>query len=222
MTLSLRQTDSAAVDGSSIMCNSAVLADTPGSRQATDGGTPGSTPVSVTFAAQSVLRSTVMFESAAGEPNSTSWEAGDYVVRLNVTTAVTGNGQWRETHICRCNSSGVSQASVGSLTGQTTDITSTGVKTHTVSGAAQGSASATDRVYIVLVFVSTNKTPRTMSFTPDQLIDTPLTGGGGGGGGGGTRRSMLGFFWREEPREILSRRGRRLRRKAMEMFGRVA
>ncbi len=155
------------------MCSGQILAATPQSKQATSGGTPGSTPATVTVIGQSNLRAAIMFESAVGEPGDTTWETGNYVVRLNVTTAFPNASTWDSTYVCRCNSAGVNQATVGSLTGQTTDLATTGVKTHTVSGSSQ-SANAGDRIYIVLVLKQGSQNPQNLSFTPDQAIDTPI------------------------------------------------
>ncbi len=123
---------------------------------------------------------TFEFYSDANYPNNTSWAAGNYVVSLDVTVANSaGTMQWTATCILRVNSSGVSQATVGSLTAQTTSLSTTGVKTHTVSGSLQSSASATDRICAVLVF--TSSTGATKSWTLDagssangDTVTTPI------------------------------------------------
>lgn len=111
--------------------------------------------------------------------NSTDWAAGDWVVRLNITLAASPL-EWSSTHICRLNSSYVNQATVGSLTGQTTDLSTTGVKTHTVSGAIQSGVSAGDVAMIILGFTvpsgGMDEKPR---YLPDQIIDQPEAAGGG-------------------------------------------
>lgn len=116
----------------------------------------------------------IHFYSPNTFPNLTSWPSGNYVVRLNITT---GNAQlqWKATYVCRVNSSFVNQATIGSLTAQTTSLTGTGVVSHTISGSADAGASATDRVYIVCVFHTASGATQNISFKTDQLIDTPFT-----------------------------------------------
>jgi hypothetical protein len=93
------------------------------------------------------------FYSPAGVPNSTSWASGTYTVKLNVTVAASSsNMTWQDTCIIRVNSSGTAQATVGSLTAQSISLASTGVKSMAISGSAQGSASASDRIVVVMNF----------------------------------------------------------------------
>jgi len=219
VTIQLQQTDTASTHAAAAMCSGATLGSVTAARKATAGGAAGSTSTTVTIGGLSINRACVFFESAVNEPNQTSWASGNYVIRLNISVAAGALGQWIETWVCRCNSAGTNQATVGSLTGQTTDISTTGVKTHTVSGSAQ-TANASDQVYFVLVFNrNAAKGGSSFQFTPDQLIDTPLVSAGGGGAL--TKNSLMGFYRREE-NPFLSRRGQRNRRKAFEMLRKAA
>lgn len=178
MATSYAQTGTAADCGTIVACSGATLGDVAVSRKATVGGSSGA---EFTFGGaafdNALSRALVMFEIVP--ESGDTWDAGDYVVRLNVTTVggVTAS-TWTETHICRVNSSCVSQESIGSLTGQSTALT-VGLKTMTVAGAAQ-TPSAGDKIYIVCVFLS-NRNNSSGGITPDQNIDTPVTAGAGGG-----------------------------------------
>jgi hypothetical protein len=172
MAEQFQQTATAAGAGSAVACSGAVLIGGGQEKNSlcTVGGTPAASPVTVGGS---------QFDAGAGQagvmyeivPVGYVWAAGDYVVRLNVTSA-NANITWTGTFICRLNSANVNQATIGSLTGQTTSLSATGVKTHTVSGSAQ-TPTAGDKIYAVLVF---NSGGANQSFACqfDQLIDTPL------------------------------------------------
>ena len=137
------------------------------------GGTPAGSPVVVggsQFDA-GAGQAGVMFEIVP--PAGTVWAAGNWTVRLNVTTGSAAACTWTGTFLCRHNSSNVNQGSFGSLTGQTTAINTTGVKSHVVSGSSQ-TPSAGDKVYIVLVFSSPSANQQ-FSVQFDQAIDSPFT-----------------------------------------------
>ncbi len=172
MALILTQTDTAADCGAVAGCSGATVAGSAVGREATSGGTAGSTEQTVTVTKNST-EAGFMFQSADNEPNKTSWEAGDWVVRLNVTTSQM-DITWEDTYICRFDNACGSLATVGSLVSQAISCGSTGVKSMTISGASQ-TANATDEIYIVLVFknASTHGN-KSIGITPDQNIDTPL------------------------------------------------
>jgi len=181
MALTLRETDAAsddafdARDGCSL---SLFINSTTSSKKATSGGTGGVTAVSITLDGQASDNiDTIQFESAAGEPNSTAWESGTWTVRIEITTANMNINAWKA-GVCRRNSAGVPQQSLGSAIG-VGDFTSTGVKTATVTGAASAGASATDQMGITIApFHGTAKT-QTFAYKPSQNIDTPVNQGGG-------------------------------------------
>jgi hypothetical protein len=166
------QTATAAGAGKIAACSGATPIGTQAQTStATIGGTSGGavTVGGTQFDIGTNLAAVYMeIDPAAGD----QWKAGNYVVRLNVTT-LNANITWTGTYICRLNSSNVSQATIGSLTGQTTSLGSTGVKTHTVSGAAQTPA-AGDKIYIVCVFSVVTSNNQSFGWTPNQDIDTPL------------------------------------------------
>lgn len=110
--------------------------------------------------------------SGAGDPGATAWSAGNWEVRLNVTTANT-NWTWTECYVCRISSSGTSLATVASKLAMGVSLGTTGVKTTgLVSGSAQ-SSSTTDRIAIVCVFSNAQAMANTCAVTLNQLVDTP-------------------------------------------------
>lgn len=174
MAIVLTQTDTAADSGTDVGCSGASIAHTPISREATEGGTAGSSEASVKVTTGS-SGAAVMFQSdtGTGEPSETEWDAGDYIVRLNVTTGNT-NCTWTETHVCE-RTSGGSFNTVASLTGQTTTL-SAGTHSHTVNrGTTFTAVDGNSTLYIVLVVSSAaDHGQDTFGFTPDQNIDTPI------------------------------------------------
>jgi hypothetical protein len=115
----------------------------------------GATSGSWAFSQAINISRTFEFYSEPGYPNNTSWASGTWIVQLKVTAAAASNMTWTATCVIRVNSSGVAQATEGSLTGQTTSLTTTGVKSQSITQSATDSAaSATDRICIVMVFTS--------------------------------------------------------------------
>ena len=147
-------------------------ASTPESRKQCEvGGTAGSTPVTVTLVKNAMTNNKIQFECIVG--TGKNWGAGNWTIRLNITTA-NSNITWTGTFICRINSSCVSQETIGSLTGQTTSLGTTGVKTHTVSGSAV-TPGAGDKVMVILRFTnSDNMNSQAFGYTPNQNIDAPF------------------------------------------------
>lgn len=163
------ETDTAAPAGTIAACTALTAATTQVSALASMGGVLGTTSKAITLASSGVNTRATYLEFV---PGVTSWAAGNYVVRLNCTTA-NANITWASTSICRLNSSNVSQATIGTLTGQTTSLGTTGVKTHTISGSLQ-TAATTDKVYIVCGFTNAQAMANSANFTFNQMIDTPI------------------------------------------------
>jgi hypothetical protein len=142
------------------------------------GATSGSD--SVTLTAQSLAGS--YYPTATGDPGLTTWASGNWVVKLNVTSANSAIS-WVATCILRINGAGTSVlATVGSLTGQNIALGSTGVQTMTISGASQ-SAGSGDRIEVELIFQNTNAHGGSQSANWDlgdssnDTVATPLSSG---------------------------------------------
>lgn len=172
MAYSLQQTDTAATDGAIAACSGTNAGTTTDNRRATSGGTAGTTTHSVTVGITSVRR-LVHFETAPGELDGHTIPSGNWVVRLNVTVAG-ADMIWDSVWICRVDSNGISQGTIGSATSQGVNLTSTGVKSITVSGNSD-TPNTGDRIYIVLGMRSAGGD--TITYKPDQLIDTPIASG---------------------------------------------
>lgn len=170
--LILTQTQNAAGCGAVVGCSGATIAATPQAREATKDGSAGVTELEILIAL-GATQAGIMFQSADNEPGKTTWNAGDWVVRLNVTTG-SDRINWVATYVCRFNNACGSLAVVGSLTGQSISCELTGVKQMTVAGAEQ-SANLSDEIYIVLIFQNTfTHGAKGIGFTPDQNIDSPI------------------------------------------------
>ena len=182
MATNFQQEDTAAACGTVVGCAGLFLADTPIAQLCVEGGSAGVGVPQVKSSAGELGRRAVMFEMQPA--NGGNWGAGDYVIRLNITTA-NSNATWIATFVCRFNSACVSQETIGSLVAQTISLGSTGVKTHTVSGSAVTPAD-NDKVYCVLVVdFAADHGNVSFNFTPDQLVDTPIVAAGATEGGVG-------------------------------------
>jgi hypothetical protein len=179
MPITLTQTDTAGAFAVGTYCGSARgTFTTPAQKLATSGGTAGTGTNSVTHAAAANNQYAWTFTSAAGEPNNTSWESGNWTVRIEITTANANFSAW-DALCCRVDSGGTSQGTVFTNTAGVGDISTTGVKSVTVAGAAQAGASATDRILVEIGINSTSSMTQSCSFKPSQNIDTPVTQNGG-------------------------------------------
>lgn len=173
--LILTQTDTNASDGALAACSGAALATGTQAKKATNGGSAGSSAVGLVIDTAST-KAGLMFQSSALEPNVTKWQAGTWVVRINVTTgSPNATTTLEEVHVCRINSSGTSQETIGSATGLGINVDSgnEGVKTVNVTGSAT-TATQTDEIYIVCVFTKAGALNGAPQITPDQNIDTPI------------------------------------------------
>lgn len=166
MSLAYVQSDTVAPAGTIAACSGAAVQNAV-ARLAALGGSAGSTQVTST--PRNVRASAMMEFTPAAD---VVWNAGSWSIPWNVTNA-NANATLEEVHVCRLNSSNVSQATIGSTTGIGTALSSTGVITTNVTGSAQ-TPSAGDKVYIVFVF-DTNGSPQAIGWTPDQTITTPFT-----------------------------------------------
>lgn len=142
---------------------------------ATDGGTAGTGTGAIQVDAS--LTTVVSFNFKCTVNSGVSWNAGTWTWRLNITTA-NMNLTLGEVYLCRVNSSDVNQATIGSATGLGISLSSTGVKSGTISGSSQ-SPSAGDYVSVVLVFTNTAMTGQQADCTLNQNIDSPFTAAAG-------------------------------------------
>ena len=140
-------------------------------RRCANGESAGSSEFTVGLTGDLAGQNAIQFACIVGE--SVSWDSGNWIVRINVTSE-NMFCTWSATYICRVNSSCTSQATIGSLTGQSTSLASTGVKTHTVSGSGQ-TPSAGDKVLAILLFDNSSMSGQNVGITPDQDIDSPFT-----------------------------------------------
>lgn len=141
------------------------------SKVAQDGATAGSASDSVNVSSSAVSELDLGFEITPA--SGTTWGSGTWTVRLNVTTA-NMNVTWVAVYICQVDSGDTNKATIGSTTGLSISLGTTGVKSTTVSGSAVTPA-ANDKVQIVLLFSNGAMSTSTWSQTPNQNIDSPFT-----------------------------------------------
>ncbi len=171
-----------AVDGAIAACSGiSVTSGTSRSCEVVEGGATEAVNRAYQVPGSATNTACVFYESATGQPNDTTWEAGNWTVRLNNQSA-NASVDWVSLYICRLNSAGVNQETVASATGLAIDLSTTGVKSQTISQGSPVTAAAGDRFYIVLGFDNSNSCQQTLNLHKDQNIDTPITAGGGGGG----------------------------------------
>lgn len=168
----MNQTNLGADCGPVAMCSGQGLAKIAVDVEAAQGAVPGPTETFVTLFLSSTTDAGFMTQSIANEPGVTTWQAGTWITRLNVTTgqiAVT----LEEVHICRVNSACVNQASVGSELLLGVNLSLPTIVTVNIDGSVQAAA-VDDQIYIVWVFTNTAEIDRNIGITPDQTIDTPI------------------------------------------------
>lgn len=174
MAITFTQTDT-----NSSVCNSSTeLAACSGrtggvnsAKVASVGGTAGTVAVSET--AVGSASNVVECGFALTIPAGTTGDSGTWTTRLNITTA-NMNLTITEIHVCRANSSCTNQESIGSATGLSISLGSTGVKSQNVTGGAVTLA-ADDLVTVVYVISNGAMTDQTFQYTPNQNIDSPFT-----------------------------------------------
>lgn len=160
-----RQTQAAATLGTIQACAASALSSTPYARLCVEGGVAGVTGLTPSVRGQ---RAAIMFEMAPGQ---VGWSAGTWTVPINITGA-NSNVTLKAVYVCRRTSGGSAVGTVGSNTGLSTALSSTGVISPTVTGVLSTGA-ASDVVYIVVEF-TTPGTNQTFTFLPNQTILTPI------------------------------------------------
>jgi hypothetical protein len=140
-------------------------------RACTVGGTPGvgASFINIGSSQTNVVEKAFACDVASG----VSWDAGTWTIRLNIT-ASNMNLTWSQVYVCRINSTCVNQETIGSNTAVNISLSTTGVKSTTVSGSAV-TPSAGDKVLIVLAFTNGAMSSQSAQYTPDQDIDSPFT-----------------------------------------------
>lgn len=170
MSLILTQTDAAADCGAMSACSGGSLALETGTSELAEGASGGTTEQTIKIDSDST--SIAFFCQTSGGVGETTWESGDYTVRLNVTTGSSFGMYWEAVYICRVDSNCSSVATVGSNTSISKGVYQGGTFSATVSGSSQ-SAASTDDLYIIYEF-DVGSGPVSIGVTPDQDIDTPI------------------------------------------------
>jgi hypothetical protein len=171
MSVALAQTATATTP-LSVGCSGGTLNADAIARVLVPGGTVGSQTASFSHAAAATTTIYAAFITNAAALDFHTWAAGTWVTRWNVSTA-NMNLVLEAVHICRLNSAGTSQATIGSATALGLSMGATGVITVNVTGTAQTFA-AGDRVAIYMSVRNTTTMTQASGFTFNQSIATPI------------------------------------------------
>lgn len=132
-------------------CSGASAGISTGGRTMQVGGSFSQTPI--VLDADNSGTAAVLVYSTSGGQGEALWEAGDYDIFLTVSTGGNAN-TWTETWICERTAGGAFNT-VASLTGQTVDLTTTGLKQMTVNRATDYTPAGTDSdLFVVMVIQS--------------------------------------------------------------------
>lgn len=165
------QTDAVAACGAIVACSGAVLASSTMPRESSEGATPGIEGVNVTYQALSSGLAGIMFQSpAVGEKK---WDAGQWTVIFNHTALILSGITLEAVYVCRVDSGCNVVGTVGSVTGLAQSVTGLGLYPVNIM-ASESNGATTDSFYIVGVFDNGSASVRTLTWTPNQTIATPI------------------------------------------------
>jgi hypothetical protein len=172
MTQNFVQTDTAAAHAIASKCApSALTSKTPDDCQSEIGGSVGVTGQVVTIG--NTEGNVVVWGDETEAVNETTWAGGTANVKCRISV---GNGAvtLEECHICRVNSSGVSQSTYGSETGIGLSISSAQTLSRAITVTEDTGAALTDRVYVIWTFAGTGHGNSSFTIVPDQTNDYPF------------------------------------------------
>lgn len=140
----------------------------PNTFTAVDGGSAGSAAKSFSVSA-STTETKFPFTAV---PNLTSYAAGDYVVRLNVTTA-NMNLTITQVEVLKGSSTCSGLTVIADTGAISQSLASTGVLSWTIAGSS-ATALTTDKLIVRLNVSNGAMSAQSFGITPNQLFDTPL------------------------------------------------
>jgi hypothetical protein len=168
--LPFQQTDTADSAPRAAYCSGlSINMDTTG-RQASYQGTPGTGTYGVQLSANA--KNLAAYWNQILIPAGTAWNAGIWTISIDVTRGGSGV-TLSSAYLCRVNSSNVNQATIGSATGLSIDMSTTGVKTFPIAGTAQTPASG-DFVELVIGLSNSSSSTPLLYWQPNQVISSPF------------------------------------------------
>lgn len=172
MAVSYQQVDGGWAGNGNVLCSTATNFAAPRTDTlATTGGTPGTTTTSTGISSSGANSVNVQVKCSVA--SGTTWSAGTWTWRFNVTVA-NMNITLTDVYICRVNSFGGNQATIGSSTGLSVSMGTTGVKSGNITGSSQ-TPLAGDNVIIIFQFLNGAMSNQFFSVINDQIIDAPFT-----------------------------------------------
>ena len=136
------------------------------------GGVAGSAEDSISIPSSASSGFNLNWQAIPGA--SVTWDAGNWTVRFNVTTA-NMNLTWERIQISRYTSACVFQENIMSVTGLAIACSTTGVKSSTQTGTAGTAPAATDYLTVLVGFNNGAMSSQILGITEDQNIDSPFS-----------------------------------------------
>ena len=140
-----------------------------------DGGSSGATQYSVTIEGSDTGAASLQvgMQWNAITVGRTTWDAGDWIVRLNVSDG-NPNVSWQEAHICRVNTSNVVQETIASVTGLNILMSLASTKTVTMTTVGSATALSTDKILWTLVFQKSTSATATFKYKSNKNLASPI------------------------------------------------
>lgn len=177
MAMTFAQTDTQdATTGFNNSCGSSgIVANAMGAVECSNGGTLGSSTRTWALSGNQTDTNfdSVFWIKSSGIPSGTSWDAGTWTVRWNITTA-NMNLTLRRCVICKVDSGITTYTKIGETSGLATSLGSTGVITISVTGSAM-TPSAGDQIIIMFFGDNSSMNLASVTVTENQNIDSPFT-----------------------------------------------
>lgn len=112
--------------------------------------------------------------SATNTPGQETWDAGDWVVRVQVENNGEPTVTLEDVFICRIDSSGASLGTVTNRTGLGLTLASNALRTVTFTNVGEVATAITNRIGIICSFANSTANSGVVGIGRDQLIDTPI------------------------------------------------
>ena len=179
--ITFQQTDTATVCGEIVACGAGpafLVGDTPGSRLAADGGTPGTSPFTAGTSSGPGGSGEICVMWEYVPPVGAQWLFSNYAVGLKIDVA-NADLEWTETYVCRLNSVCASLEIMGTLKpGTPQNLGTTQSRAMTVLCDEVPAPGVGDKIYVLLMFRSKTGNLEEVDVMPDRTIKGGVTGAG--------------------------------------------
>lgn len=115
-----------------------------------------------------------VISSATNTPYLETWDAGDWVVRVQISSTGDTDVTIEDIHICRISTAGVSLGTVTNRTGLGLTCAADTLREITFTNVGEVAANVTNRIGIVVSFANNVGSAGTVGIFPNTNITTPL------------------------------------------------